>query len=74
LTLADLQSEYENWLRTHRLTVRQDKLKLIDPLSGCEIKANDQTLEFAIKFNPVTLKEADHRSVAKSEPSPLLIF
>lgn len=58
LTLADLDSAYESYLRSHNLTFSQDKsLKLLDPFTGQVFLGEREKVQFKIDFNPVKITE-----------------
>jgi regulator of extracellular matrix RemA (YlzA/DUF370 family) len=71
LTLADSDSVYKKWLRSHSCSVAQEEtLRLLDPFTGEEVKSNHATLEFKIDFQTVKVTEPKDSCVKKSEPSP----
>ena len=67
LSLSNLQTEYDSWLRTNRLTVHQSTLKLIDPITGALVVPNDATIVFELKAPPVKVTDIEDRSLPKSE-------
>jgi hypothetical protein len=70
LTLADLDSAYEKWLRSHHCTIAQDKsLPLLDPFTGQVFQGNRANVPFKIDFDPVKITEPRDTRVKFSQES-----
>lgn len=70
LTLADLRSEFDEWVKRHSCALPQNlTLRLLDPFSGEEVSVNDADIKFGLNFNTVKIKESDEGCFPKSQQS-----
>ena len=69
LSLADLRTEYQKWLRKDASTPHP--LKLIDPFTGKDVTSEmtDGHFKFVVNLQPVRIKEVAKASLQQNDAS-----